>query len=96
MNDERVMQPFVIYSSGGQTVVIPPGNYEFDDYGFDVTTGAQRKYAGRLSTALATSTTASAPMRGVSSFGSSRDSSRLGWAMTGTAWSCPKVTSPPA
>ncbi len=48
MNDERVMQPFVIYSSGGQTVVIPPGSYEFDDYGFDVTTGAQRKYAGRL------------------------------------------------
>jgi hypothetical protein len=48
MNDEHVTQPFVIYNSGGQTVVIPPGSYEFDDYGFDVTTGVQRKYAGRL------------------------------------------------
>ena len=29
-------------------VVIPAGSYEFEDYGFDIITGAQRKYAGRL------------------------------------------------
>jgi hypothetical protein len=47
-NDERVILPFTIYSSGTRRVVIAPGEYSFDDYGFDIVTGPQRRYAGRL------------------------------------------------
>ena len=48
LNDERVVLPFTIYRSGSRSVVIPAGSYEFEDYGFDLITGAQRKYSGRL------------------------------------------------
>jgi hypothetical protein len=48
-NNERVVLPFAIYSSGTRRVVIQPGRYSFDDHGFDIVTGPQRKYAGRLS-----------------------------------------------
>jgi hypothetical protein len=48
-NEERVTQPFAIYRSPFGDAVIAPGRYTFDDYGFDIVTGAQRKYAGRLS-----------------------------------------------
>lgn len=48
-NEERVVLPFAIYSSGARRVMIQPGRYSFDDYGFDIVTGPQRKYSGRLS-----------------------------------------------
>jgi hypothetical protein len=48
-NDERVLQPFAIYSSGGRRVVIAADEYSFNDYGLDIATGPQRKYAGKLS-----------------------------------------------
>jgi hypothetical protein len=48
-NDERVLQPFAIYASGARRVVIEPGKYSFNDYGLDIATGPQRKYAGKLS-----------------------------------------------
>jgi hypothetical protein len=48
-NDERVLQPFAIYASGTRRIVIEPGKYSFNDYGLDIATGAQRRYAGRLS-----------------------------------------------
>jgi hypothetical protein len=47
-NDERVVQPFRIYDTSVRDVVLPPGRYEFDDYGFDLVTGPQRRYAGEF------------------------------------------------
>ncbi len=47
-NDERVVLPFSIYSTSLGTVVVPPGRYSFDDYGFDLVTGPQRTFAGEF------------------------------------------------
>ncbi len=48
INDETLLQPFTIYGSGARTVVIPTGRYDFDDFGFDLATGAQRRYSGKF------------------------------------------------
>jgi hypothetical protein len=48
LNEERVSAPFAIYRSGSSSVIVPPGHYEFDDYGFDIATGTQRRFAGKL------------------------------------------------
>lgn len=47
-NEELVLQPFTIYRSPAGNAVIPVGRYSFGDYGFDIVTGPQRKYAGKL------------------------------------------------
>jgi hypothetical protein len=47
-NEELVLQPFTIYRSPSGNAVIPVGRYSFDDYGFDLASGPQRKYAGKL------------------------------------------------
>lgn len=44
-NTEVVEDPFEIYDG----VVIPLGRYDFDEYGFDLVSGAQRELAGELS-----------------------------------------------
>jgi Carbohydrate family 9 binding domain-like/Domain of unknown function (DUF5916) len=43
MNREVLSVPFVVYLSGARRVVIPSGNYRFDDYGFDLSSGPQRR-----------------------------------------------------
>ncbi len=48
LNEESLTGPFTIYRSGLRTVIVPAGTYEFDDYGFDVATGAQRRFSGKL------------------------------------------------
>jgi hypothetical protein len=48
MNDERLIEPFTIYDTALDTVIVPPGRYSFDDYGVDIVTGTQRKFAGEL------------------------------------------------
>ncbi|MEQ1580637.1 MAG: DUF5916 domain-containing protein [Steroidobacteraceae bacterium] len=47
-SSERLVAPFTIYDSGGRQVVIPVGDYRFDEYGFDLETGAQRAYAAKF------------------------------------------------
>ncbi len=44
-SSERLVAPFTIYNSGGRTVVIPAGDYRFDEYGVDLESGAQRAYS---------------------------------------------------
>jgi hypothetical protein len=48
-NREVLAVPFAIYSSGSRTVSILPGDYRFQDYGFDLQTGPQRRLGLRLS-----------------------------------------------
>jgi hypothetical protein len=48
LNEERVSSPFTIYRSGSSSVVLPPGVYKFDDYGFDLSTGVQRRFSGKI------------------------------------------------
>lgn len=47
-SNERLLAPFTIYNSGGRQVVIPVGDYRFDEYGFDIETGAQRTYSAKV------------------------------------------------
>jgi hypothetical protein len=47
-NEEAVARPFTLYQEPGRVVAIPVGEYSFDDYGFEIDTGRQRKYAGRF------------------------------------------------
>jgi hypothetical protein len=47
-SNELLLAPFTIYNSGGRQVVIPAGEYRFDEYGFDIETGAQRRYSAKL------------------------------------------------
>jgi hypothetical protein len=47
-NEEAVARPFTLYQEPGRIVAIPVGDYSFDDYGFEIDTGRQRKYAGRF------------------------------------------------
>lgn len=47
-SNEVLLAPFTIYNSGGRQVVILAGDYRFDEYGFDIETGAQRRYSGKL------------------------------------------------
>ena len=43
-NKEALTSPFEI----SEGIVIPPGTYSFDEYGFDIQTGPQRKLSGQL------------------------------------------------
>jgi Carbohydrate family 9 binding domain-like/Domain of unknown function (DUF5916) len=45
---ESLTTPFRIYSFGTRSVVIPAGDYRFNDYGFDFQTGQQREFGARL------------------------------------------------
>lgn len=47
-NEERIVQPFEIYSTTLRSVVVPTGRYKFNDYGFDLVTGPQRTFAGEF------------------------------------------------
>jgi hypothetical protein len=49
-NREVLLEPFTIYrsSDGKRTVVIPPGNYEFNEYFLGIQMGGQRKLAGNF------------------------------------------------
>jgi hypothetical protein len=47
-NEEVLAAPFTIYSNVKRSVVIPAGRYPFNDYGFDFTTGQQRRLGTRL------------------------------------------------
>jgi hypothetical protein len=47
-SEEAVARPFTLYQEPGRVVAIPVGEYSFDDYGFEIDTGRQRKYAGRF------------------------------------------------
>ncbi len=48
LNDEWVTRPFTLYKTPTQIYAIQPGDYAFNDYGFDLETGKQRKYSGKL------------------------------------------------
>jgi hypothetical protein len=43
INREVLSAPFAVYSSGARRVVIPAGTYRFNDYGFDFSSGPQRR-----------------------------------------------------
>ncbi len=45
---DRLILPFTIYSTPGRQVVVPVGDYRFAEYGFDIETGAQRRYSGKV------------------------------------------------
>lgn len=47
-NTEVLTTPFAIYSNVNRSVVIPVGRYAFRDYGFDFTTGQQRRLGARI------------------------------------------------
>lgn len=47
-NTEVLAAPFTIFSSVNKRVVIPVGRYDFKDYGFDFTTGQQRRLGTRV------------------------------------------------
>ena len=47
-NTEVLTTPFTIFSNVNKRVVIPAGRYPFNDYGFDFTTGQQRRVGVRL------------------------------------------------
>jgi Carbohydrate family 9 binding domain-like/Domain of unknown function (DUF5916) len=48
MNEERLTSPFVIFTNANRRVVIPVGQYEFNDYGVDFEPGQQRRLGVRL------------------------------------------------
>jgi Carbohydrate family 9 binding domain-like/Domain of unknown function (DUF5916) len=48
LNRENLATPFRIYSFGARSVVIPAGDYRFNDYGFDFQTAQQRTLGARL------------------------------------------------
>ena len=48
INKEVLTAPFTIYSNVNRSVVIPAGRYPFNDYGFDFTTGQQRRMGLRV------------------------------------------------
>jgi hypothetical protein len=47
-NTEVLATPFTIFNSVNKRVVIPVGRYAFNDYGFDFTTGQQRRLGARV------------------------------------------------
>ena len=47
-NKEFVTLPFTIYSDPSRTVIVPRGQYSYDDVGFEVLTGQQRSLAANL------------------------------------------------
>jgi hypothetical protein len=47
-NKEVVTEPFTIYEDLSRAVVITPGQYSFNDSGFDLETGNQREISGKL------------------------------------------------
>lgn len=48
VNDENLLRPFTIYNTRQRTVTVPTGRYDFEDYGFDIVTGPQRRVGGEL------------------------------------------------
>lgn len=48
LNDESVTRPFTLYKTPARIYSIQPGNYSFNDYGFDLESGKQRKYSGKF------------------------------------------------
>tara|TARA_R110002110_G_scaffold415781_1_gene655676 strand:+ start:28465 stop:30675 length:2211 start_codon:yes stop_codon:yes gene_type:complete len=45
---ENVLAPFTIYSEPSRSVVVTPGDYEFDTYDFTLSTGSQREFSGEI------------------------------------------------
>jgi hypothetical protein len=48
LNEETLARPFTVYQEPGRAVIVPVGEYSFDDYGFEIDTGRQRRYAARF------------------------------------------------
>ncbi len=49
VSEEQLLLPFTIYRDVRRSVVLPKGHYRFQDYGFDLETGSQRHWSGRVS-----------------------------------------------
>jgi hypothetical protein len=48
-SEEVLAAPFTIYQEPARRVVVSVGRYRFTDYGFDLETGTQRTWSGRVS-----------------------------------------------
>jgi hypothetical protein len=46
--EERLVAPFTIYQDATRRVVVPAGRYRYEDWGFDLETGLQRRWAGHV------------------------------------------------
>jgi hypothetical protein len=49
LSTEQLDAPFVIFRDVRRSITLPAGRYRFDDYGFDIETGPQRRVAMRAS-----------------------------------------------